>query len=359
MKKLLIVCMVIPLLSGCWDEVLYKDITIVPLIGIEGENDELTMYFSFPTFNEDTVEYHMTTGKGFSIRSARNDAFLHSNEMLDISQVELFLISEETAKQDMYNYIDPLYRTPRNRLNGHMILTRGDMDAYFEENQELPAAPSEYYKGLLETSIKFSKVPDVDFQSAIRTYFEKGQDLVLPIIEMSDELNLPEIKGVGLFSKRHYTGEHLDADHSKFLVLASEAANNKYLQFEYEWEEGGKKYPLVVEYVSKKEERKIQGRRIQHQIELKVSVEEFPHDHLSDQKIINELNAFLSDKITADFQNMIHILQEAKSDAVGYGKTVRAFHPDLWARGEWQETFSTMEIDVNVKVKIVRTGLLG
>lgn len=359
MKKLLMVCMLLPLLSGCWDEILYKDVTIVPLIGLEGENNELTLHFSFPTFNDDAVEYHMTTGEGFSIRTARNNAFLHSNEMLDISQVDIFLIDEKTAKDHLYNYIDPIYRTPRNRLNGYMILTKGDMAEYFKEDHNLPTNPGNFYKGLLETSIKFSKIPDLNFQNAIRLYFEESQDLALPVISISDKTNTPEMSGVGLFSKKDFTGQYLTIDQSKLLVLLNGTASSKYLQFEYEWTHENKTYPLVVEYESKKEDRKIQGNKIQHTIDLKVSVEELPYHHLNNRQTVKQLDAFLSKKITEDFQGMMTVLQEAKSDAVGYGKSVRAFHQELWNRGEWQDTFSKMDIDIQVNVNIVRTGLLG
>lgn len=359
MKKLLMLCMIIPLLSGCWDEVLYKDLTIVPVMGIEGVNNDITMYFSFPVFDEESMEYHVTTGKGISVRTARNDAFLHSSEMLDISQVEMFLIDENTAKEDIYHYIDSIYRTPRNRLNGHMVLTTGDMKDFFKVENELPTDPADFYKGLLETTIKFSKAPDLNFQNAIRIYFEQGQDLALPMMSISEETNTPEITGAGLFSKHQFTGHRLNITQTKLMNLLNENANVKYLQFEYEWEKGEQVYPLVAEFVSKKEHREIKNGKIHHTIDLKVAVEEFPHDHLSDKKFVKQLDQFLAEKITEDLYDMMDTLQEAKSDVIGYGKTVRAFHQDLWNRGEWQDTFSTLDIELKVSIDIVRTGILG
>lgn len=359
MKKWILLVLLLPVLTACWDEVLYKDITIVPLIGLEGEQNDMKMFFSYPSIDDEQVEYNVTTAKGTSIRTARNQAYLHSEEMLDISQVETFLLAEETAKEDLYKYIDPIYRVPRNRLNGHLILVKGSLEQYFSEDMKFSEALPDFYKGALETAIKFSNVPDLNFQNAIRMYFDEGQDLALPVMEFSEELKTPKISGVGLFSGRRLTSQYLNIEQSKVLVLLNKTASSKFLQFEYEWEKGDEKYPLVIELVSKKEKTKIKGQKIDHQIELNVAIEEFPDDHLSNQEKVNEINEFLSKKITQDFQEVIDILQKSKSDAVGYGKKVRAFHSNLWEQGEWHNTFSELDIKMDVKVKIVRTGLLG
>ena len=93
----------------------------------------------------------------------------------------------------------------------------------------------------------------------------------------------------------------------------------------------------------------IQDSKIDATYKLKFSVEEFPHDHLDKEKTRKEVEEFLSKELTKDFNKVIKKLQEAKSDAVGFGRTVRAFHPNLWNKGKWQDTFS--ELDINVKVE--------
>ena len=72
------------------------------------------------------------------------------------------------------------------------------------------------------------------------------------------------------------------------------------------------------------------------------------------------MEKFLSKEMTKEFNEVIKKLQEAKSDGVGFGRTVRAFHPALWNKGDWQDTFSeTCQLTVKVKAKITRTGILN
>ena len=63
--------------------------------------------------------------------------------------------------------------------------------------------------------------------------------------------------------------------------------------------------------------------------------------------------------MTKEFNEVVKKLQEAKSDGVGFGRTVRAFHQDLWDQDDWHDTFADLPINVKVKTKITRTGILN
>ena len=92
---------------------------------------------------------------------------------------------------------------------------------------------------------------------------------------------------------------------------------------------------------------------------MKLSVEEFAYDHLNEDKTREEVEKFLSKELTKDFNEVIQKMQEAKSDVVGFGRTVRAFHPHLWNKGKWSDTFPDLDINVKVEAEITRTGILN
>ena len=120
------------MLSGCWDENLLKDLTIVSLIGIEGQHGEVKAEFAFPSFEDQSISYLTSSGKGVSLREARSDANHRTMEELDIASVEVVLVAEDTAKKDVYSYFDSLYRNPRNRLNGHIAIVQGELAPYLK-----------------------------------------------------------------------------------------------------------------------------------------------------------------------------------------------------------------------------------
>jgi spore germination protein KC len=45
-------------------------------------------------------------------------------------------------------------------------------------------------------------------------------------------------------------------------------------------------------------------------------------------------------------------------DPLGIGRRVRAFHPVVWEKDDWNETFSEIEIKPDITVEVTRTGIL-
>ena len=353
---ILLVCSL--LLSGCWDENLLKDLTIVSLIGIEGQQGEVKAEFAFPAFEDQSISYLTSSGKGVSLREARTDANHRTMEELDIASVEVILVAEDTAKKDIYSYFDTLYRNPRNRLNGHIAIVEGELAPYFKPADGMQEDISTYYIELLRTSIMFTFLPDIDIQLTGTILFGNDMDLTLPYIKIEEEGGKPEIAGVALFNGRNFTGRILDKKESIILYLLKKK-KGKFTRLSYLWKSGEEESPITVEVISIRKKWDITKDKIDASYEVKLSVEEFPHDSLDKKKTIKELEKFLSKEMTKEFNEVVKKLQEAKSDGVGFGRPVRAFHRDLWDRGDWHDTFADLPINVKVKTKITRTGILN
>src|SRR5690606_33843275 len=45
------------LLSGCWDEEEYKDVTIVPLMGVELKSGKVVTTYAFPVFQNGSIAF--------------------------------------------------------------------------------------------------------------------------------------------------------------------------------------------------------------------------------------------------------------------------------------------------------------
>ncbi|MBO0586360.1 Ger(x)C family spore germination protein [Sporosarcina sp. E16_8] len=353
---ILLVCSL--LLGGCWDEKQYKDVTVVSLVGIEGQLGDIKAQFAFPIFEDGSISYSTSLGSGTTLREARNDANHRTKEGLDIASLQVVLISEETAKSDLYNYLDMLYRDPRNRLGAHMAIVQGELAPYFKPSADVGNDISSHYTELIDTAIKYTFIPDINLQKTCSTLFAKDLSLSLPYIKIDKESGIPEIAGTALFSEKKFTGKTLDKKESIIFNLLR-TKQGRYTRFSYMWKSGGKVSPLTVEVNSIHKDWDISNNKINTFYKLKFSVEEFPHDSLDEKKTVKEVEDFLSKELTKDFTKVIHKLQDAKSDAVGFGRPVRAFHPALWEKGDWTDTFSELDINVEVKAEITRNGILN
>ena len=179
-------------------------------------------------------------------------------------------------------------------------------------------------------------------------------DLSLPYIVLKE--GVPKLNGVALFSNHRYTGKRLS---SKEAIIANlmRKEKGKYARLSYMWKKGEQESPITIDVVKVKRKWKIATEKIDASYTLNVSLEEFPHDRLNNTEMIDELEAFLTKEVSKDFKDVIAKTQDAKSDIVGFGRHVHAFHPKLWKKGDWQETYATLPIQVKVKVKVARTGI--
>lgn len=93
--------MLVPLLLvGCWDERLYKNSSVVSLIGFEGEIGNVTAYYAYPEATTEEMKTVVITGKGVSPRDVRQNADQKTEQVMDLSELSTVLISEKTAKND-------------------------------------------------------------------------------------------------------------------------------------------------------------------------------------------------------------------------------------------------------------------
>ena len=342
------------LLAGCWDEAQYKDVTIVTVMGISKDDGEMKSTFSFPTFEQESINYSHSDGKGISTGATRDDANHRTMEALGLFHLEVLLVSSDIAKQDLHEPLDIFFRSPRNRITSYIAIVEGDMGQYFKPPGEMKADVAEFYPELLRTAVLYTFVAENTMADTSRILADKTMDLSLPYIIINDD-GIPTIDGIALFSNQKFTGTTLK---KKEAVLASIMKNElgKYARLSYEWQQKDSVISMEIINVSRK--MKISKERINLDYDINISVSEFPKDSLYKKEMRKEAEKFLAGELKKDFEKVIETTKEAKSDIFGIGRRVHAFHPEIWGRGDWQETYATLPIEVDVKVKMKRTSIL-
>ncbi|WP_341320187.1 Ger(x)C family spore germination protein [Solibacillus sp. FSL H8-0523] len=339
------------MLVGCWDERLYKNSSVISLSGFEGRIGDITAYYAYPQATTEEMKTIVITGNGVSARAVRQDAELKVEQTLDLSVLSTVLISEDTAKEDIYEYIDIYYRDATNPITSKMAIIQGELKPFFELSEDFQSTTGEFYNRFILSLEENSLVIPFTVQTAGSILFEPAQDLALPYIKM-DEENRPVADGIALFSGRSYTGKNLSATQGVLLNILNESLGRT-ARINYLYEGS----PVSILINRAKRDVNVTEKEIEINNKLDVVITEFPRDHLREREIRTELQKFLSEKIEKDMNEMMGKLQEAKSDAIGLGRIVRAYHPRLY-KEDWSEHFSTLNIPINVEVEIVKTGIL-
>ncbi|MET3574891.1 Ger(x)C family spore germination protein [Bhargavaea ullalensis] len=363
MKRMLIavwLLLALPLLSGCWDELYFKDLQIVTLIGIGGGEDDVTVHFSYPMYTDSEIEYMTSEASGRSFSDARNNVNMRVSNVLDISQLQVLLISDESAKGQLYDHLDNLFRTPKNRLAAHVALVQEEIEPYMGGEEGAPGLPKnapDYLNKMLATVKEYSLTSDYNLQETCMLLFDEGKDLSLPLLHIAGESGLPELKGTALFRGQSYTGEYLDPNEGKMLNLLTDESG-KFLRETYMVKLGDESVPVTIELIGARKNWDIGDSAIRLRYKIRVEIDEFPQGPVMKKDRIHELERQLTDAVEADMEKTVDKLQKAGSDAIGVGRRVRAFHPRLWKKGDWHDTFSELDIRVEAEVRIDRTGIL-
>ncbi|MBU0904231.1 MAG: Ger(x)C family spore germination protein [Firmicutes bacterium] len=345
------------LLSGCWDERQYKDFALASMVGHDGQANDLISYFSIPIIIGEEVSSIIVKGEGRSTREVRIHANSNTPQNLDVSKLSVLLYSDETLKTDFYQFLDVYFRTAHNRLSTLVGMTEGSTKPYIEignsENKDAGTYYDDFIKGLANSSI----YPETDLQTICTILFDDGMDLTLPYFHINEEENTPKTLGVALFTGRIYSGTYLNVNQARLLTILKDEIG-RYTDITYTYE--GIPVSIEVKRVNRKWDFKQLDRsgKVTMSYDLIVDVQEFSADRLEDEKERKELEKYLSKRLQEDTIEMIEVLQQTKSDPIGIGRRVRAFHPKVWEKGKWADIFSELTIDVKYDVQIKRTGIL-
>ena len=291
------------------------------------------------------------TGEGVSPRDVRQDAEMKVEQTLDLSVLSTILISDKTAEHDIYQFLDGYFRDANSPVTSKLALVQGDLKPFFEVSEDKQSTAGEYYDRFITSLEENSMVVPYTLQTASTVIFEDAQDLALPYLKMGEEKH-PKAEGIALFNGRTFTGKTLTMDEGVLLNILNDslgfATRISYLY---------KDSPVTVRINKSKRKLNISENKIDIPIKLEFILSEFPDDNLDKTNKRIELEKFLKDEIEKDMEEVIKKLQEAKCDAIGIGRQVRAFHPN-WFKKDWSEHFSTLDISPKVDVEIVKTGIL-
>lgn len=313
---------------------------------------DLTAYYAYPEATTAEMKTVVVTGKGISPRDVRMNAELKVEQTLDLSGLSTILISENTAEGELYEYLDAFFRDANSPISSKVGIVQGDLKPFFEISEQKQSTAGEYYDRLITSLEDNSTIIPYTLQTAGSLLFEDAQDLTLPYFKM-DEENRPVVDGIALFSGDSFTGNTLNTKEGVLLNILNNSIGFA-TRISYLYEES----PVTIRQINNaKRDITINKNKIEIAEKIEVALSEFPRNHLDDDHERNELQRFLSEKIEKEMNETMKKLQDAKCDAIGLGRYVRAFHPDLY-KENWSEHFSTLEIDIKVKVEIMKTGIL-
>ncbi len=361
MKRILvmIMCMTLLILTGCWDQKIYERIGFILQLGLELDQDEKLVYTAtIPIIGPDikgNVDV-FTTSRNL-LREAREEVRHVSGKAVEGGKTQHIYFSKELAQKGINQFFEIFLRQSENPLLANVIVVDGspkemmELSAQFE-NKPRPAA---YVNDLLVNARQNSYIPETRIYDFSILAYSKTIDPITPLVRYNRKHI--EIAGSALFSGDKMVGEINTAETG---ILHALLGTDNTIQYMYRDQEEERETSQIKEGVAlsikgakRKVEINTEGEtpQIDIKLDLKASLAEYGVGHSMDNpEAKKRLEEAVSKSIQKDCLEVLAYLQEVGSDPLGVGEMIRAKHNPYWKSVEWKEVYGAAIFNVEVKL---------
>lgn len=276
---------------------------------------------------------------------------------LDASKAFIVIIGEELAKKGIHPIIEVFYRNMNSYMSSKIIISKGKAKEILSvEKEKSPIAFA--ILQLLNGAEVDSVIPKETTFTVWKKMLDPGEDIILPYVERVED-NKIEIAGVALINDDKYTGTTLSREKSSILMLlVDQLGKTNRIALEL----GPENKRRAISFVTIDLRRNLEvlvdkDNKITCKINVNMNIDvlNYPHD-LKKELNIKKLNKDISNELTKQAKEITDILLHANSDALGIGRRISSFHPDLWKKINWNKEYKNVQFEPIVKVNIIKTG---
>lgn len=372
MRKIWLSLLLLVLLSGCWDERLLKEHTLILSIGYDREDeDRLKQTVTFPSessegggSSEVTSKYNHITVTGDTIRDTDTKMDRFAPKTFDRSKAKIILFGEELAKEGVFTTLDSIYRDLRGPLNAVMAIVDGEAEEALTTKNNYKMLISEFYLDLLHSASKVGLTKAENVQDICPFILTQGKDVAVPYIKLDENGRVADILGLALFFNDKMSGKLLGQDATIYLILMNEASkrtkvNVKIFENEDEYEKN------YVDFALRKMKRKmdvhVKNGKINVSLKytLSIQIDEFTKGGLQSEATAKDVEKRIAEKLTEKSKRVLKQMQEVNHDGLGIGQHVKAFHHRTWEAVDWVETYPNITIDPSFEVNMMTHGIIN
>ncbi|MEC0347777.1 Ger(x)C family spore germination protein [Peribacillus frigoritolerans] len=371
-KRLFMISICLLLITGCWDQNLMKDATLIQTITFDQTDEgEFLLGFAIPNIYRNSKDSGQETeainSENLSTvaNTPREGRMKLNTEIpgnLDTSKNKLVLFGEQFAKGDIYPSLDVIWRDPRSSLSAKLAVVKGKAFDTLSIQPRVESNISQNILYLIRSTETNTIIPEESIQTLASEILDPGEDIVLPLLKIGRNGTTIDVAGVALFDERKLSGTLSQEESTLFLLLNNK--QSKHARFTQNVN-GNKELKmnnfisLNVDHIKRKLNVSVDDSGevfVNLNLHLKVIVEEYPIGNVPNK--VDQLNNKLSNTFTNNAEEVIKKLQEANCDAFGIGRRLIAFHHDTWKEKDKTNYFKDVKFKSKVDVEIIQHGIV-
>jgi Ger(x)C family germination protein len=363
-KELLIILpIVLILLTGCWDQRLLVNRTLVNGVSLDGtEEGKITasaraLYIKNMGGGQFELIDELVKAERPTIAGLGLDLDSKITGEIDASKAHVLIIGEGLARKGIHPIIEFFYRQRESYLSSKIVVSKGKaVDILSLEKEKSPIAF--VILQILKGAETDTTIPKKTTFTVWNNILDPGKDMIIPYLEGKSSGKV-QVAGVALFNGDQYTGNTLSKEKSSLLLLMmNQLGNTNRMALMLGPENNRQSISFSTKDLRRNLEVHVDEEdKITSKIDLKLNIEvaSYPQD-FKKQLNIKKLNQELSDELTKQAKEITSTLLESNCDALGIGRQISSFHPELWKKINWEEEYKNVQFEPKVKVNIIKTG---
>lgn len=373
--KKIILLFTIFILTGCYDNKELNDIAILTATEINKINNNFIINAQVVNpqapDKSSNIEapFIIYTGTGKTIQEAYRQIKLSSSRYLYPEHLQIVIINENIAKEDITQILDFYLRDPSIRTEFNVLI--GKDENIISTTTPIDQISSSSILKTLETNNRFQGVTNLTTLNELTIMsLNPNTEIILPSIKI-DNINdesdttqntdstkvnsMYKLSGLAIF-KNNKLLDYLTDNESFSYNIIKNHINSSIITYECEKD----KY-LSAEIISSKSKITTKNQKINIDINIKATINEsacnLNLNHNNNLKLLeNNLSTYLENNISNDINT---IRNKYNSDVFGFLDEIykHDYKTYLKVKDNWyNETYKTIPININTKINIISKG---
>lgn len=357
------------LLTACWDAREIEQRTAVDAIGVDvAPNGKLDVTVQVPIplnvaggiaggGGGDGKPVKIFSAQGKTLWEALQRIQYKVDYQLFFGQTMLIAYSEKVVRTKSHTIIDALRRQSDFRRHMYPLIVEGGKGAdLLKVSTDLEKVPANYLMKSIDNAVRLNLVPDLTLGKDFDRLSNTARQTAMLVVKVTKHNDMA-INGMAAFHGDKMVTKLNREEMANFLRISQGVSGGK-MTFPFT----GKNKLATFSADSANTKDKISFKHGRVYIRVRVNMEghmeelAFPAN-IEKPSVRKKLEKKIEKQMSKESEAMIHKLQRHNSDILDFGARIRAFHPEIWKKINWDKAFPNAKVKVDYHVKIRRSGV--
>lgn len=294
----------------------------------------------------------VTTGR--TTLEALSNLHARLNQIPFFGHTRIIAVSENTARQGIEDMLDAFRRHNQIRRLLWLIVVRGEANQLLQFRPPVERVPPLFLVDMLDDLRRRGQIPNTFFGRFITQAINPGEDPAIPLLEVKG--NDVRFLGLAVFNEEKMVGSIDRSETWALLQILGVSKASEELAIPADNGEVG------LQLSGRRSSIQPQGDgddlRMRIRIELEGNLREvIGGPDASKPENLRRAERLLETRVKRNAEALIQKMQGLGVDIFGFGEIVRAQKPKEWEAKSWRERFRTLQVQVEVKAFVRRTGM--